>query len=103
MSVNKNQHKRETMLTQNHIEVYYMNVIKNQQKEGERLSLKDAIDKSGRTVTWLANNMGISREGLHKKIRGESEFKASEIVKIKELLSLFDSEVNEYFFAKCSD
>lgn len=67
------------------------------------MSLKEAIDKKGRTVTWLANEIGISREGLHKKIRGETEFKASEIVRIKELLYLTDCEVKTYFFAKYSD
>ena len=55
------------------------------------------ININASPVSWFANNIGISREGIHKKIGRESEFKASEIIKIKELLSLSDYEVKEYF------
>lgn len=62
------------------------------------MNLKEKISKSGLTVTWVARKLGISREGLHKKLRGNSEFKASEIATMSKILNLTNDEIREYFF-----
>lgn len=62
------------------------------------MNLKEKISKSGLTVTWVASKLGISREGLHKKLRGNSEFKASEIATMSKILNLTNDEIREYFF-----
>ena len=50
--------------------------------------LKRYIEQSGLTLVWIANEMGLTRECLYHKLRGESEFKASEIVKLSTILHL---------------
>lgn len=64
------------------------------------MNLKEKISKSGLTVTWVASKLGISREGLHKKLRGNSEFKASEIATMSKILNLTNDEIREYFFCR---
>lgn len=61
-------------------------------------SLQEKIANSGYKLKAIANYLGISREGLYKKLNGESEFKASEIAKLIELLNLTVKEQKEYFF-----
>ncbi len=61
--------------------------------------LRGIIDDSGISITAIAAKIGISREGLYKKIQGETEFKASEIAKMKEILHLDDETRDAVFFA----
>ncbi len=61
--------------------------------------LKTTIDDSGITIVSIAGKIGISREGLYKKLSGEAEFKASEIEKITEALRLSKEERDAIFFA----
>lgn len=42
--------------------------------------LEEEIKNSGLKKSYLAQKLGLSRFGLAKKISGETEFKASEIV-----------------------
>lgn len=65
----------------------------------KRLILK--IDESGRSVSFLARKLGISREAFYKKRDGETEFKASEIVALSELLDLSLKERDEIFLSEC--
>ena len=66
-------------------------------------SLKEKIDNSGLKLIGVANHLGISREGLYKKLNGETEFKASEIAKLTNLLKLSVKEQKLYFFTINSD
>lgn len=59
--------------------------------------LRQRIDIKGYTIVAISKVLGISREGLYKKLSGETEFKASEIVKISELLQLNNSERDKIF------
>lgn len=61
--------------------------------------LRKAVDRSGLKYMKIASEMGISAYTLQKKIDNETEFKASEIVKLSSLLSLSDSERSSIFFA----
>lgn len=62
--------------------------------------LQAAISKSGTTITWLASELGISREGLYNKVSGKTEFKASEVVALTRLLHLELEERDRIFFAQ---
>lgn len=62
--------------------------------------LKNAIKQAGVTMTFIADTVGISRHSLYSKIENDTEFKASEIVKIAEVLRLSDAERDAIFFAK---
>lgn len=65
--------------------------------------LKNAIKEKDTTITKLANKIGLTREGLTKKINGTHEFKASEIVSISKELKLTTKEREEIFFKQHSE
>lgn len=50
--------------------------------------LKEAISNSGMSIVAISNKMGITREGFYKKMNGETEFKASEIISLSRILRL---------------
>lgn len=60
------------------------------------LELEVAIKRSGITKRKLAKMLGLSEMGLYKKINNITEFKASEIVKLSEILALKNKD--EIFF-----
>lgn len=62
--------------------------------------LSEKIYNSGISISFIARKIGISREGLYKKLHNQTEFKASEISCIKEILHLSNQERDEIFFAK---
>ena len=62
--------------------------------------LRNAIDVRGIKYTHIAKSVGLSYYGLLKKIENDSEFKASEITKISEILSLSNKDRDAIFFAK---
>ena len=49
--------------------------------------LNEEIVNSGITITAIARKLGITREGLYKKINNETEFKASEILSMQKILN----------------
>lgn len=61
--------------------------------------LRDKIKESGYRLKFIAKKMGITYAGLLKKINNETEFKASEIQKISEMLDLSLYEKEKIFFA----
>ena len=65
--------------------------------------LKKTIEKSGISFKFIAEKIGISREGLYKKTRGDTEFKASEILALQKFLRLTDKETDMIFFAENSE
>jgi predicted transcriptional regulator len=80
-------------------------IINQQQIQDERgdnmtnkLELEIAIKRSGLTKRDLAKKIGLSEMGLYKKINNITEFKASEIVAISEILDIKNKE--EIFFKK---
>lgn len=65
--------------------------------------MEKKISDSGMTMVSLAEKTGILRESLYNKLKGNTEFKASEISSLSKVLRLstrerdaifFDSEVN---------
>lgn len=66
-------------------------------------SLKDVIIEKGFRISWIAIQLNITRYTLYNKINGVTEFTASEIAKLTEILHLSNLEVNSIFFKKYSD
>lgn len=63
-----------------------------------------AIDESGLKKQFLAEKLGLSIVTFWRKVKGESEFKLSEVVKLCELLKIRDvNERDRIFFAKPVD
>lgn len=59
--------------------------------------LSSKISESKYTYSDIARELGLTRQGLWKKIHNKSEFKQSEIEKITRLLEL-DMETNSKIF-----
>lgn len=60
--------------------------------------LEKRIDDSGMTMVAIAEKTGILRETLYNKLKGTSEFKASEIASISRVLGLSSHERDAIFF-----
>lgn len=66
--------------------------------------LRNTISNSGLKLSHIAKQMGLSAYGLQKKIDGESEFKASEITGLCDILKINDTRQRDaIFFAKMGD
>ena len=62
------------------------------------LLLEMAIRRAGLTKKEVARRLGLSVMGLHKKINNLSEFKASEINQLYEILNLSSLEEQQQIF-----
>lgn len=60
--------------------------------------LRKKLDESGYKLRFIAKQLGITYQGFLKKINNETEFKASEIQSLKEILNLTDEERDMIFF-----
>ena len=65
--------------------------------------LEKLIDESGYKRSYLAKCLGITAYALAMKINNKSEFKASEIAKLCELLKIPKKDRDTIFFAKVVD
>lgn len=61
--------------------------------------LNDRITLSRIPITAIAEGLGLSRQSLYLKMRGEREFKTSEVTKLCEILRLTEEEKMLVFFA----
>lgn len=59
---------------------------------------RETVAKSGMKYKHLAQSIGITPFGLQKKIDNRSEFKASEIYKLSDVLNLSEFDRNAIFF-----
>lgn len=62
--------------------------------------LNEKIKKSGYRFGFLANQLNLSRTGLYNKINGKTEFLASEIQSLSDILNLDIHERENIFFNK---
>lgn len=65
--------------------------------------LEKRIRDSGMTMVTIAKKCGILRETLYNRLKGRGEFKASEILKLSEVLRLSVKERDSIFFAPISE
>lgn len=61
--------------------------------------LNKVITESGMKITVIAKRLGITREGLYKKLNNKTEFKASEILAMQRILNLTNEDRDLIFFA----
>ena len=61
------------------------------------VKLNEIVEKSGLKKTFIASKIGVSYQGYCKKMNGKSDFLASEIAVLKDLLRLSDKEVTAIF------
>lgn len=57
------------------------------------------VRERGMTLLEFADKIGISESTLHAKLRGESDFKQSEIRAACSVLGIPEAEIPAYFFA----
>lgn len=61
--------------------------------------LDEKIDDSGYRRSWIAKQLGLTSYGFRKKVSGENEFKASEIVALQKILKLSNGERDNIFLS----
>ena len=61
--------------------------------------LKGLVKSSGLKKTFIAEKLGLSYQGYLKKENGDSDFMATEISILKDLLRLSNKEVSEIFLS----
>lgn len=62
--------------------------------------LEERIRESGLKKTYLAEQLGLSYQGLYLKIIGKNEFTASEIQKLSDLLDIKSQrDIKAIFFS----
>ena len=66
-------------------------------------ALREAIASAGLKYNFVAKALGLTPYGLQKKIENRTEFKASEIAALTDLLSLPERKRTEIFFAPRGD
>ena len=59
--------------------------------------LREVIDGSGMSIVAISPKLGITREGFYKKLNGETEFKASEIISLSKVLGLSKLDRDKIF------
>ena len=68
------------------------------------LEFEIALKRVGFTKREIAKRLGLSEMGLYQKINNITEFKASEIDKLYDILNLKNlNEQQKIFFAHCAD
>lgn len=63
------------------------------------IELNKFIKKSGLKRIYIAKRLNISAMALRNKINNITEFKPSEIIALKTMLSLSNEDIQEIFFA----
>lgn len=59
--------------------------------------LKEKIEESGMTITFIARKCGMSRETLYNRME-KPDFKASEIISLTKVLGLSKQDRDKIFF-----
>ena len=62
--------------------------------------LEECIRESGLKISAIAKKCGFSRQTLNNKVQNRSEFTASEIAKMSDVLSLTRNKRDCIFFAQ---
>lgn len=65
--------------------------------------LREAIDRSGYKITFVAKAAGLSYQGFLNKMKGLSDFGNTEITKICKLLKIDETEMVNIFFTEMVD
>lgn len=71
-------------------------MVKARNVDSERLEA--AIKKSGLRMSYIVEQLGITRQGFDYKRKGKTSFRQSEVYVLCDLLKLSDQEKTEIFF-----
>lgn len=58
------------------------------------------IDKSGLKISFIVENLGISRQAFDKKRKGQIPFRTSEVYVICDLLRIIGDDKQKIFYPK---
>lgn len=64
------------------------------------LELRAEIIRAGLSIPEISKEVGLNKKTFYEKLTGKTEFKASEIRKIANILNLSDEQMISIFFAK---
>ena len=65
--------------------------------------LREKIKNAGIKLTFVAESLGISKQALDRKLRDGADFKAYQMIILKDMLRLTNKEARDIFFAKNVD
>lgn len=65
--------------------------------------LAERIRQSGYKLQFIAEQCGMTYQGLFPKLKGEREFRQTEITALRNLLKLSDADCNAIFFTEVVD
>ena len=65
--------------------------------------LNARIDKSGYKKSFLAKQLGISKQAFSQKLSGQYEFKSNQIQILCKILGIAPKEMKDIFFAENVD
>lgn len=65
----------------------------------DTVKLREVIKSRGVSFAFIARKIGMTRQGLMKKLDENSDFKAYQMFIIKDLLRLTDEEAKDIFFS----
>lgn len=65
--------------------------------------LKEKISNAGIKLSFIAEKLGMSRQGFDRKLKDGSDFKAYQMFIIVDILHLSDDEATAIFYAKDVD
>lgn len=69
----------------------------------DRYMLEKVLKDSGLKRDYIAEQLGITRYSLLRKVKGDSEFTASELAALKNVLRLTQGSFRRIFFASESE
>lgn len=79
----------------------YVIINLRKRKGGENVNqteFKVAQIRAGLSIEDIAKNLGINPVTVYRKFNGESEFTLSELITLKKILGLSNSDVDRIFF-----
>lgn len=69
----------------------------------DTVALREKIKSMGVKLTFVADTLGMTKQALDRKLKDGSDFKAYQMIILKDLLHLTNKEARDIFFAKDVD
>lgn len=62
--------------------------------------LKHKIDESGLKITFICGKLNMTPQGFYKKLDAQSEWSFTQVMTLKNLLSLSEKDLDDIFFTE---
>lgn len=69
----------------------------------DTVALREKIKSMGIKLTFVADTLGMTKQALDRKLKDGSDFKAYQMIILKDLLHLTNKEARDIFFSKDVD